>query len=48
MVASYNPSYSSRRGSGGASIEPLMFAPGVAITLVGGVLLLKAVKEYLK
>jgi len=50
MVASYKPA---SWGSGyspahGAGIEPLMFAPGIAIAIAGTVMLIKAVKNYLK
>lgn len=52
LVSAYQPASAgpgfTGRVANGASFDPVLFALGLGICLVSGVVLLKAVQEYLK
>lgn len=49
LVESYSPSYSVEGFvGGGASINPSLFVLGVAVCIVTGTFLIKAIRDYLK
>ena len=48
VILSYKPSHSGLRGTKGVDIYPIEFAIGFGVCIIGGVVLIKYIKEYLK
>ncbi len=55
IVVSYSPDFddshnptSLERTAGGAFIKPLPFAFGLAVSIISGVVLIKAIRDYLE